>query len=177
MIKATVVPISRWRNRWSTTMVWPQRTVRFAHLDLSFKFYSLNGEVNGVLGQTYGANYKNRIEMGVEMPVLRGRGEREFASSGLFTTNCAASRFVGQFVSQNLSISDSFENIDLKCSSEENGRGVVCKRWITQVLAYIPHTIVKMAYWIRSQYGTMYLNIVNAFFCLWFQRSWVRTTN
>lgn len=125
LIKATVVPVTEKESLIHKYGVTSEDC--FAHLDLSFKFYSLSGEVNGVLGQTYGAHYKSRVKMGVEMPVLGG--EMEFASSGLFATDCAASRFVGQFAAQNhLSISDSFKNLDLKCASEENGRGVICKR-------------------------------------------------
>ncbi|PQQ11525.1 uncharacterized protein Pyn_23822 [Prunus yedoensis var. nudiflora] len=94
----------------------------FAHLDLSFKFYALSGEVNGVLGQTYGSNYVSRVKMGVVMPVLGG--DKEFASSSIFASDCAVSRFSGEFVKNNSS--DSFEYMN--CASGKDGRGVVCKR-------------------------------------------------
>ncbi|KAK3443812.1 hypothetical protein EUGRSUZ_B03881 [Eucalyptus grandis] len=96
----------------------------YAHLDLSFKFYWLSDEVTGVLGQTYAKNYVSRAKMGVAMPVLGG--EREFTSSGLFATDCAAARFIGE-----LSLSNSTGNFqygDLNCSGGEDGPGVVCKR-------------------------------------------------
>ncbi|KAI4385444.1 hypothetical protein MLD38_003469 [Melastoma candidum] len=97
----------------------------FAHLDMSFKFYSLSQDVSGVLGQTYAANYVSRANMGVSVPVLGG--EREFASSGLFTTDCAASRFVGNLLGSNKS-SENFLDSILNCASGLDGQGVVCKR-------------------------------------------------
>ncbi|CAN6452449.1 unnamed protein product [Victoria cruziana] len=65
----------------------------FAHLDLSFRFCSLSAGVDGVLGQTYADNYRSRAKIGVKMPVLGG--DREFLSSGLFATDCAAAQFRG----------------------------------------------------------------------------------
>ncbi|ONI14491.1 hypothetical protein PRUPE_4G282900 [Prunus persica] len=91
----------------------------FAHLDLSFKFYALSGEVNGVLGQTYASNYVSKIKMGVVMPVLGG--DKEFASSSIFASDCAVSRLSGEFVKNNSS--DSFEYMN--CASGTDGRGVV----------------------------------------------------
>ncbi|KAI4385445.1 hypothetical protein MLD38_003470 [Melastoma candidum] len=97
----------------------------FAHLDMSFKFYSLSPEVSGVLGQTYGANYVSRANMGMSVPVLGG--EREFASSDLFTADCSASRFLGDLSTPRNS-GTNYEDDVLSCASGMGGRGVVCKR-------------------------------------------------
>jgi len=95
----------------------------FAHLDLSFKLYSLTGEVNGVLGQTYGSNYVSRAKMGVAMPVLGG--EKEFSSSSLFATDCAVARFNAKSIEKS---SEGAEFVDLNCATGLSGPGVVCKR-------------------------------------------------
>lgn len=97
----------------------------FAHLDLSFKFYGLSGEVNGVLGQTYATNYVSRVKMGVAVPVLGG--DKEFASSSLFATDCEVARFNGQFDAKGDSL-ESAAYANLKCGSDMAGEGVVCKR-------------------------------------------------
>ncbi|KAF3795444.1 hypothetical protein EJ110_NYTH04992 [Nymphaea thermarum] len=96
----------------------------FAHLDLSFRFYSLTGAVNGVLGQTYADNYKSRAKMGVKMPVLGG--DREFLSSGLFATDCAAAQFksTGRIIMEG----GVDHHEELECKSSLNGRGIVCKK-------------------------------------------------
>ncbi|KAH8497987.1 hypothetical protein H0E87_017050 [Populus deltoides] len=121
-IKAAVVPITQKDSRIHNYGIASESC--FAHLDLSFKFYKLSGDVNGVLGQTYGSNYVSRVKMGVLMPVLGG--EKEFASSNIFATDCAVARFSGQHPSSNSS--ENFEFANLHCASGIDGRGVVCKR-------------------------------------------------
>ncbi|KAJ0084112.1 hypothetical protein Patl1_30448 [Pistacia atlantica] len=104
-------------NQWQSTES-PSVTIT------SFKFYALSGDVNGVLGQTYASNYVSRAKMGVDMPVLGG--EKEFALSSLFSTDCAAPRFVGEFALTN-SPQTYFEYANLNCSRIDS-RGVICKR-------------------------------------------------
>ncbi|CAA2971674.1 Hypothetical predicted protein [Olea europaea subsp. europaea] len=120
-IKATVVPITKHDSKVHKYGITEEDC--FAHLDLGFKFYSLSGEVNGVLGQTYARNYTSRVKMGIDMPVLGG--QREFASSGLFSTDCAVARFKK---TESLISSNTFEYGNLNCASGFDGRGVVCKR-------------------------------------------------
>ncbi|KAG8375599.1 hypothetical protein BUALT_Bualt10G0117200 [Buddleja alternifolia] len=119
-IKATVVPITEKDSKIHKYGITDEDC--FAHLDLGFKFYSMSGEVNGVLGQTYASSYVSRVKMGEDMPVLGGR--KEFASSDLFSTDCAVARFNGT----QLSSSNDFQYANLKCASGLDGRGVVCKR-------------------------------------------------
>ncbi|PRQ33203.1 hypothetical protein RchiOBHm_Chr5g0054971 [Rosa chinensis] len=117
-IKAVVVPITEKESvihRYGIT-----QEDCFAHLDLSFKFYALSGEVNGVLGQTYGENYVSRVKMGVVMPVLGG--DREFSSSSIFASDCAVARFSGESSEKSKYAST------MNCASGMDGRGVVCKR-------------------------------------------------
>ncbi|MCD7452943.1 hypothetical protein HAX54_018912 [Datura stramonium] len=121
-IKARVVPITEKDSRIHNYGITEENS--FAHLDLSFKFYSLSGKVNGVLGQTYGSNYVSRVKMGIEMPVLGG--EKEFSSSGIFSTDCAVSRFISGTNTQIDGSKDDYA--DLKCASGLDGKGVVCKR-------------------------------------------------
>ncbi|PSR89871.1 Metallothionein-2 like [Actinidia chinensis var. chinensis] len=118
-IKATVVPITEEDSKTHNYGITHENC--FAHLDLGFKFYSLSGDVNGVLGQTYGSTYVSRVKMGVLMPVLGG--DKEFASSTLFSTDCQVSKFSGHFNS-----SEGFEYGSLNCASGMDGQGVVCNR-------------------------------------------------
>ncbi|CAL5424034.1 unnamed protein product [Camellia sinensis] len=118
-IKANVVPITEKDSRVHNYGVTEEDC--FAHLDLGFKFYSLSGGVNGVLGQTYGGDYVSKVKMGVVMPVLGGH--KEFGSSSLFAVDCAVARFNGSFNS-----SGGFQYGVLNCGSGMDGRGVVCKR-------------------------------------------------
>ncbi|KAG8093598.1 hypothetical protein GUJ93_ZPchr0012g21583 [Zizania palustris] len=62
-----------------------------AHLDLSFKFDELTGDVHGVVGQTYRSDYINKFDVKASMPTLGG--EQDFATSGLFAADCAVARF------------------------------------------------------------------------------------
>ncbi|KAI8524298.1 hypothetical protein RHMOL_Rhmol13G0139700 [Rhododendron molle] len=119
-IKATVVPITE-----KDSMIHNYGITKedcFAHLDLGFKFHSLSGGVDGVLGQTYRTNYVSKIKMGALMPVVGGA--KEYASSALFSTDCAVAKFSGQ-----LNSSESFEYGSLECASTGmDGTGVVCKK-------------------------------------------------
>ncbi|XP_004309577.1 PREDICTED: uncharacterized protein LOC101292177 [Fragaria vesca subsp. vesca] len=117
-IKAVVVPITEKESVIHKYGITQEDC--FAHLDLSFKFYALSGEVNGVLGQTYGDNYVSRVKMGVMMPVLGG--DREFSSSSIFASDCAVARFSGEFSEKAKYAST------MNCASGMDGRGVVCKR-------------------------------------------------
>ncbi|KAL5660382.1 hypothetical protein ACJX0J_027507, partial [Zea mays] len=62
-----------------------------AHLDLGFKFYDLTDDVHGVLGQTYRADYVNRLNVTANLPLMGGADT--FRSSGLFEADCAVARF------------------------------------------------------------------------------------
>ncbi|KAL2544920.1 late embryogenesis abundant protein-related/LEA protein-related [Forsythia ovata] len=120
-IRATVVPITEKESKIHKYGITEEDC--FAHLDLGFKFYSLSGEVNGVLGQTYARNYTSRVKMGIDMPVLGG--QREFASSSIYSTDCAVARFNN---TNSLISSNTFQYANLNCATGLDGRGVVCKR-------------------------------------------------
>jgi len=62
-----------------------------AHLDLGFRFHNLTGDVDGVLGQTYSPGYVSALDIGAKMPVMGGA--HKYLSSGLFSTDCAVSKF------------------------------------------------------------------------------------
>ncbi|CAM8964503.1 unnamed protein product [Rhodiola kirilowii] len=121
-IKAAVVPITQEDSRIHKYGVNEEDC--FAHLDLSFKFYTMSGEVDGVLGQTYAQNYVSKAKMGVSMPVLGG--EDKFSSSNIFATDCRVAKFYGG--SKKSEVKQSFEYEDMKCGSGMDGLGVVCKR-------------------------------------------------
>ena len=61
------------------------------HLDLGFRFHNLTADVDGVLGQTYSPSYVSRLDIGAKMPVMGGT--HKYLSSGLFSTDCAVSKF------------------------------------------------------------------------------------
>ncbi|XP_038894866.1 uncharacterized protein LOC120083266 [Benincasa hispida] len=123
-IKAVVVPITEKDSRVHNYGITQEDC--FAHLDLSFKFYALSGDVNGVLGQTYGSNYVSKVKMGVAMPVFGGANE--FASSNLFATDCQVARFSGQLAGKDDSSLEAEVFANMSCGSDMEGGGVVCKR-------------------------------------------------
>ncbi|CAN6336881.1 unnamed protein product [Urochloa humidicola] len=96
-----------------------------AHLDLAFRFYALTDDVHGVLGQTYRSGYVNRLDVAARMPVMGG--EREFAASGLFATDCAVARFARGGTGGALAADDELM-AGVKCSTGLDGVGVVCKK-------------------------------------------------
>ncbi|KAL5227445.1 hypothetical protein ABZP36_015710 [Zizania latifolia] len=61
------------------------------HLDLGYKFHALTDDVDGVLGQTYRPSYANKLNITAKTPIMGG--EPKYRSSGLFSPDCAVSRF------------------------------------------------------------------------------------
>ncbi|CAM0885362.1 unnamed protein product [Alopecurus aequalis] len=61
------------------------------HLDLGFKFHALTKGVDGVLGQTYRSDYVSRVNVTANMPIMGGASK--YLSTGLFSTDCAVSKF------------------------------------------------------------------------------------
>ncbi|KAL8151149.1 hypothetical protein V2J09_020957 [Rumex salicifolius] len=120
-IKAVVVPITEKESAIHNYGMTSDDCL--AHLDLSFKFFSLTDDVNGVLGQTYAPTYVSRVKMSAVMPVLGG--DREFSSSSLFATDCSVSRFAGNSDDAPFS---AYDHPKLDCSTGIAGAGVVCKR-------------------------------------------------
>ncbi|KAJ3683168.1 hypothetical protein LUZ60_013395 [Juncus effusus] len=88
-IMANAVPITKEDSKIHNYGVGPDDSL--AHLDLSFKFHSLSDTVNGVLGQTYRADYVNKLDVSKKMPVMGGAPK--FFSSGLFSIDCAVAQF------------------------------------------------------------------------------------
>ncbi|XP_058087489.1 uncharacterized protein LOC131234571 [Magnolia sinica] len=119
-IMATVVPITDEESRVHGYGMNGEDCL--AHLELGFKFYSLADDVHGVLGQTYGKDYTSRVKIASDMPIMGG--EREFASSGLFTTDCSVARLIRGRVD----IKAASEFAPLECGSGMNGNGIVCKK-------------------------------------------------
>lgn len=83
----------------------------------------MTGTVDGVLGKTYRDDYVSRVKMGVVMPVIGG--EREYATTSIFATDCLASKFG---VDEEETSSEALEVASMNCASGMNGKGVVCKR-------------------------------------------------
>lgn len=118
-MRARVVPITPEESRVHGYDVTDEDC--FAHLELGFRFSSLSGEVDGVLGQTYAAGYHSRVKIGAPMPIMGGADK--FASSNVFATDCKASKF-GQR-REGFELEDPPEVV---CGVRDGMRGIVCKR-------------------------------------------------
>nr|AAB01570.1 late embryogenesis abundant protein [Picea glauca] len=119
-ISARVVPISEEESRVHNYGIIAGEDC-FAHLELSFKFYSLSPNVSGVLGQTYGAEYRSPVKMGVAMPIMGG--ESNYVTSNLFAADCKVARFAS-------SSDDEYAITSaLDCNSGRgSGHGIVSRR-------------------------------------------------
>ncbi|KAL2939330.1 Halomucin [Bienertia sinuspersici] len=123
-IIAQVVPITEHESRVHNYGITKEDC--FAHLDLGFKFLSLTRKVEGVLGKTYKEDYISKVNVGANMAVMGG--EKEYASSSIFATDCLASRFNNGDHYDDEGVSP-LEVASMKCVSGMNGEaGVVCKR-------------------------------------------------
>lgn len=106
----------------------------FAHLDLVFTFYNLTDDVHGVLGQTYRKNNPSRARMDVAVPVLGG--EKEFSTSGIFSTDCLAARFQANGAAAVKTVGKEHDNMAtpppttmMQChSGGASGCGMACTR-------------------------------------------------
>ncbi|CAO2813954.1 unnamed protein product [Amaranthus hypochondriacus] len=122
-ITTKVVPITQQDSRVHNYGITNQDC--FAHLDLGFKFYSLTGKVDGVLGKTYGDEYVSKVNVRAPMAVMGG--EKEYVSTSIFATDCLASRF--NIHHQEESSLEASELAHINCVSGMHGEaGVVCKR-------------------------------------------------
>ncbi|XP_057851018.2 uncharacterized protein LOC131061391 [Cryptomeria japonica] len=123
MITARVVPITPEESRIHNYGITTESDHCFAHLELSFKFYSLSPRVTGVLGQTYGAEYRSPINLGAAMPVVGG--EADYVTTNLFATDCKVARFGSP--NNDINTND-FSILDLNCAGRPGDRGMVCRR-------------------------------------------------
>ncbi|GJN36378.1 hypothetical protein PR202_gb25231 [Eleusine coracana subsp. coracana] len=67
-IMANAVPITKEESRVHNYGVTDDDSL--VHLDLGFKFQALTDDVHGVLGQTYRADYVNRLDVAAKMPIM-----------------------------------------------------------------------------------------------------------
>ncbi|XP_057526402.1 uncharacterized protein LOC130805634 [Amaranthus tricolor] len=104
----------------------------FAHLDLGFKFYSLTGKVDGVLGKTYGDEYVSKVNVRAPMVVMGG--EKEYVSSSIFATDCLASRF--KVYHQEESSLEASELAHMNCVSEMHGEAGCDSDWASCPLTH-----------------------------------------
>ncbi|XP_062208758.1 uncharacterized protein LOC133910261 [Phragmites australis] len=88
-ISASAVPITDEDNR--IHKYGRTESDSLVHLDLGFQFHNLTKDVDGVLGQTYRPNYVTRLNITAKMPIMGGAPK--YLSSGLFSTDCAVSKF------------------------------------------------------------------------------------
>ncbi|PSR99543.1 Autophagy-related protein [Actinidia chinensis var. chinensis] len=116
-IAARVVPITSEESRVHGYDITAEYC--FAHLELYFKFESISKMVDGVLGQTYKPTYQSRVKMAAPMPVMGGA--EKFASSHLFATDCAVSKFW-------IEKEEDGAPLRVECGSSYGGKGILCKK-------------------------------------------------
>lgn len=58
----------------------------FAHLEVTFRFFSLSKAVEGVLGKTYKEGYVSPVKRGVPMPIMGG--EDKYRTPSLYSPFC-----------------------------------------------------------------------------------------
>ncbi|GLJ56052.1 hypothetical protein SUGI_1203420 [Cryptomeria japonica] len=125
MITARVVPITPGESGIHNNGITSESEHCFAHLEIRFKFYSLSPRVTGVLGQTYGAEYRSPIILGAAMPVVGG--EADYVTTNLFASDCKVARF-GSPNNDNHINTNNFSVGDFNCAGRPGGRGMVCRR-------------------------------------------------
>ncbi|GJM91779.1 hypothetical protein PR202_ga08189 [Eleusine coracana subsp. coracana] len=91
-IIANVVPITQEDSRIHNYGVTEDDSL--AHFDLGFKFYDLSDNVHGVLGQTYRADYTNKLDVSSNMPIMGGAPPK-YVSSDIFSTDCVVASWFG----------------------------------------------------------------------------------
>ncbi|CAL9068388.1 unnamed protein product, partial [Musa banksii] len=84
-----VVPITEEEDRAHGYRLPPGNA--FAHLEMQFRFAGLTERVEGVLGQTYRAEYVSPVKKGVAMPMMGG--EDKYRTTSLLSTSCPYCRF------------------------------------------------------------------------------------
>ncbi|GLJ53594.1 hypothetical protein SUGI_1143340 [Cryptomeria japonica] len=127
MITAHVVAITPEESRIHNYGITSESEHCFAHLELNFEFYSLSPRVTGVLGQTYGSEYRSPINLGAAMPVVGG--EADYVTTNLFATDCKVARFGSPNNDNDINTND-FSILDLNCAGRPGGRDMVFRRWI-----------------------------------------------
>ncbi|PKI59684.1 hypothetical protein CRG98_019925 [Punica granatum] len=122
-INAVVVPITADESRVHGYNITDDNC--FAHLELGFKFYNMSNNVDGILGQTYRPGYVSKAKVGAVMPVMGGM--HKFLSSGLFATDCAASRFGQLGPSETINNNNVNMHASMQCTNMP-GAGMVCRK-------------------------------------------------
>ncbi|GFZ10460.1 late embryogenesis abundant protein-related [Actinidia rufa] len=91
----------------------------FAHLELYFKFESISKMVDGGFGADLQTNLPKSSQNGCS-PASLG-GAEKFASSHLFATDCAVSKF-------RIEKEEDGAPLRVECGSSYGGQGILCKK-------------------------------------------------